>query len=150
MAVGTVSSSSSDVWQLIGTNTLTSGTSSSFTGISGYKTLMLVVKGVTTAASSYLTFRVNNDSTTGNYSLTGGADNNFLVATNSGTRGAGLIIYDVNQDVPHKVEATVYNPADGVNIGFYTNPVAITRVDLVSRESQAFTAGTFYLYGIAA
>jgi hypothetical protein len=37
-----------------------------------------------------------------------------------------------------------------MNPVFYTNPVAITRIDLVSRESQAFTAGTVYLYGIAA
>jgi type 1 fimbria pilin len=128
MAVGTVSSTTSDTWQLISSQTPTSGTSVSFTSISGYKTLMMAFKGVTTAANSYMIVR----------------------SINSGPRAGAIVIYDADKEVPHKMEKTSYDPSVAMNPVFYTNPVAITRIDLVSRESQAFTAGTVYLYGIAA
>ena len=151
MAVGTVSSINDDVWQLIGSSSLTSGTSYSFTSISGYKTLMLTFKGVTTSANSYMAVRLNNDSTAGNYSqFTGESETRFLVSGNAITRAGGVIIHNANQDVPHKVELTTYSAPEAANLAFYLDPTAINRVDLISRESYAFTAGTVYLYGIAA
>jgi hypothetical protein len=150
MAVGTVSSTTSDTWQLISSQTPTSGTSVSFTSISGYKTLMMAFKGVTTAANSYMIVRFNNDSSAGNYNDGGGDGSSMLLAINSGPRAGAIVIYDADKEVPHKMEKTSYDPSVAMNPVFYTNPVAITRIDLVSRESQAFTAGTVYLYGIAA
>jgi hypothetical protein len=151
MAVNTVSSISADTWQLISSSSPTSGTSVSFTSISGYKTLMLAFKGVTTAASSYMIVRLNNDSTAGDYNDGVGTDTSFNISTNTSTSRAGaIIIYDVDQAVPHKVEKSSYIASDYPTPVFYTDPVAITRVDLISREASAFTAGTVYLYGIAA
>ena len=112
---------------------------------------MLTFKGITNAANSYMSVRLNNDSTSGNYAQYGGGDEvRFLVSANSGTKSGGIIIYDANQAVSHKVEATPYDAAYNTSAQFYLDPVAITRVDLISRESQAFTGGTVYLYGIAA
>jgi hypothetical protein len=150
MAVNTVSSVSGDVWQLIGSSSLTSGTSYSFTSIAGYKTLMLAFKGVTTASTSYMAVRFNNDSSAGNYNSGTGGETSILLATNTATaRGGAAIVYDADKTVAHKIEKSNYGAAEQ-DSAFYTDPVAITRVDLISRESSAFTAGTVYLYGIAA
>ena len=150
MAVGTVSSVSGDVWQLIGSSSPTSGTSVSFTSIAGYKTLMLAFKGITTAATSYMIVRFNNDSSSGNYSVGSGNETSIILATNGTTaRGGATIVYDADKTVPHKIERSNYD-ATHTDLAFYTDPVAITRVDLISREASAFTGGTVYLYGIAA
>ena len=149
MAVGTVSSVSGDVWQLISSSSPTSGTSVSFTSIAGYKTLMLAFKGVTTAANSYMIVRFNNNSSAGSYSAGVGNETSMILSGDSSARGGAIIIYDADKTVPHKIEKSNYDATHLVS-GFYTDPVAITRVDLISRESSAFTAGTVYLYGIAA
>jgi hypothetical protein len=150
MAVGTVSSTTSDTWQLISSQTPTSGTSVSFTGIAGYKTLMMAFKSITTAANSYMIVRFNNDSSAGSYNDGDGSGTSMLLATNASSRAGAIVIYDADKTVPHKMEKTTYDGAVSQNPVFYTDPVAITRIDLISRESQAFTAGTVYLYGIAA
>jgi hypothetical protein len=149
MAVGTVSSITSDNWQLISSSSPTSGTSVSFTSIAGYKTLMLAFKGVTTAANSFMIVRFNNDSSSGSYSAGSGSESSMILSTNTGTRGGAIVVYDADKTVPHKIEKSNYD-ATHLPSGFYTDPVAITRIDLISRESEAFTAGTVYLYGIAA
>ena len=143
--------STSDTWTLIDSRTPTSGTSVSFTSISGYKTLMLAAKNITTSSVSYLIVRLNNDSTAGDYiEQSGSGEDNFLVGTNDPERAAMIIIYDANQAVPHKIEKSSYQSSTNNNPVFYTDAVAITRVDLISRESHAFTGGTVYLYGITA
>ena len=141
--------STSDTWTLIDTRTPTSGTSVSFTSISGYKTLMLAFKSITTAAVSYMIIRLNNDSSAGNYSENSGTETEFLISTNDPARAGAIIIYNANQAVPHKIEKSSYQSATNNNPAFYTDAIAITRVDLISRESSAFTGGTVYLYGIA-
>jgi hypothetical protein len=149
MAVNTVSSITSDNWQLISSSSPTSGTSVSFTSIAGYKTLMLAFKGVTTAANSFMIVRFNNDSSSGNYNSGVGNETSIILASNTTARGGVAIIYDADKTVPHKIEKSNYD-ATHTDTAFYTDPVAITRVDLISREASAFTAGTVYLYGIAA
>jgi hypothetical protein len=152
MAVGTVSSLSPNEWQLISSASLTSGTSSSFTGLSGYKTYMLAFKNVTTSANSYLVVRFNNDTSTGAYAAGSDGYTYQLLSHNIAAEGraGAAIIHDADKAVPHKLETTSYSAGFSMSPTFYTDPVAITRIDLVSRESQAFTAGTVYLYGIAA
>lgn len=149
MAIGTVSSISTDNWQLISSTSPTSGTSVSFTSISGYKTLMMSFKGITTAANSYMIVRFNNDSGPGSYNDGDGSTSSMLLAINNGTRAGALVLYDADKTVPHKIEKTIYAGTEAVYPAFYTDPVAITRIDLISRESTAFTGGTVYLYGIA-
>jgi hypothetical protein len=73
----------------------------------------------------------------------------MILATNTSARGGAVIVYDADKTVPHKIEKSNYD-ATHLSSGFYTDPVAITRIDLISRETEAFTAGTVYLYGIAA
>jgi hypothetical protein len=110
---------------------------------------MLAAKNITTSATSYLTVRLNNDSSGGDYIDNTGTEDAFLVGTNDPARAAMIIIYDANQAVPHKVEKSSFQGANYNNPAFYTDPVAITRVDLISRDGGTFTGGTVYLYGIA-
>jgi hypothetical protein len=140
--------STTDTWTLIDSRTPTSGSSVSFTGISGYKTLMLSFKSLNTATSSYLVVRINNDNAVGNYAA-GGDSTQLLVGTNSDVRAGALVIYDANQSAAHKMEYTYFDGTTKYPV-FYTDAVAITRVDLVSREGGTFTAGTVYLHGILA
>jgi len=141
--------STTDTWTLIDSRTPTSGTSVSFTSISGYKTLMLAFKSLTTSANSYLVVRINNDNASGKYGFEGSLATEMLVGTNNGSRAGAMVIYDANQSATHKIDLTYYTGTT-LATGFYTDAVAITRVDLISRESQTFTGGTVYLYGIAA
>jgi len=150
MATDSVSAIDKDTWTLIDSRTPTSGTSVSFTSISGYKTLLLAAKNITTNVTGYLTVRLNNDSTAGDYiEQTGAGEDFFYVSTNDPARAMMMIIYDANQDVPHKIEKSSYQSSAFNNPVFYTDPVAITRVDLLNSTAATFTGGTVYLYGIA-
>jgi hypothetical protein len=140
--------STTSTWTLIDSKTSTSGTSVSFTGISGYKTLMLSFKSVNTAAGSYLVIRINNDNAAGKYVAEGGVGTELLIATNTGARAGAIVIHDANQSATHKIEMPYYDGTTRYPL-FYADAVAITRVDLVSRDGGAFNAGTVYLHGIA-
>ena len=63
MAVGQVSSLTGDNWQLIATNTPTSGTSTSFTSLSGYRKFRLIWSALVFADVATLLCRFNSDST---------------------------------------------------------------------------------------
>ena len=154
MAVGTVSSTTSDNWQLISTTSISAGTATpiTFSSVSGYKTLMLSFKNVTTSVDSYLIVRFNNDTSYGTYAVSNSGWNYFIIGPNgtTGQRAGVAIIYDADKTLPHKVETSGYDTAANTPLAYYTDPVAITRIDLIAREGGTFSAGTVYLYGIAA
>ena len=151
MATGTVSSVTGDVWQLIASNTpTTSPTEIVFSSISGYKTIMVVYKGITTGGTSSLSFKCNADGTTGNYAggnSTGTENAIILVNNSSSTRGGFAIVYDVDKSIAHKVDVAVVTNVSTTQA--YVNPVPITSITAYA-AGQTFTGGTIYLYGIAA
>jgi len=161
MAVGTVSSTSDDVWQLIATATPTSGTSFTLaSGLAGaYKELMIVYRNLTYSASGLLA-TLNADTTVGNYGVTNQwqsyiqvGDNNIPATgyTSYTTSRVGFVkIKNANQAVPHELSGGGYQT--GYLSGLYapTTPAVITSVEIQTSATVAFTGGTCLLYGIAA
>lgn len=143
MAVGTVSSINYDNWQLI-TSTTPSGSSVTFNNFSGYKTLW-VVGSVTKSDASNTRVRPNNDTATGSYASPYVAGAFYL--NDAASLGISFKIYDVDREVPHKVEFST-NFAGNSNGNAYTAPNVITSL-VLSPDSGTFTGGTLRLYGIA-
>ena len=156
MATGTVSSISQDNYQLIATNTTTSGTTSTFT-FSGYKKLMLAWNGVSSSGGIlYMTF---NSSSSG---YSGGAWGNeqngifsvvtgqiSLSARSGDTQSGCVVIENTSATAPKTVNGT----SDGNGYiytvgGTWNNTEAVT--SLIVNGGGTFTAGSISLYGIAA
>jgi hypothetical protein len=159
MAVGTVSSVSDDVWQLIATNTPSAVTSSTFSSISGYKKLMLTYQIPTLSAGTNLALRFNSDSTAGNYASTtalytsaGGARNNSklnLLGYAVDTEAYGyIVIADANKTTPKWVE-DIGGQQVGYGNGIYFGSSEISSILVFTDAAQTMT-GTLKLYGIAA
>jgi hypothetical protein len=151
MATGTVSSVSGDVWQLISSQASTSGTSITFSGISGYKKLLLTGQSVSWAdnCSSYVL--PNNDTTGGNYSgYSSDAGFRWTGTANSQPRAPFFTIDNADKSMPHFVEcAAMYsNLFTGNDIYPVASP--ITSLVISNTGSIAFNGGTVYLYGIPA
>ena len=108
MAVGTVSGiSPEDNWQLISSVTA-SGTSHTFSSLTGYKHLWVTGVSITKNVSDYVGMRPNNDSTAGDYGLewTGGTSTTILINhTTAGPSAFSAKIYNIDQAIPHKVDA---------------------------------------------
>ena len=157
MAVGTVSSSVVDnPWQLIATNTPTSTATSTFSSISGYKRLMVVMKALTFSGTVELYLRVNNDSTAGNYATrnalygAGDIESNSLIALNGYSRNSSsgmIVIENANQSTPHQISdfasTTTYTFFGSILLA---DP--ITRIDVFTNGNN-FTGGTIQLWGVA-
>jgi hypothetical protein len=159
MAVGTVSGIDSEVWQLIATNTPSAVTSSTFSGISGYKKLMLTYQMPTLSASTNLSLRFNGDSTAGNYAATtglyttaGGARSNnrlFLLGYAVDTEAYGyIVITETNKTTPKWVE-DIGGQQTGYGNGMYFGTSEISSILVLTDSTQTMT-GTIKLYGVAA
>ena len=153
MAVGTVSGiNPDDTFQLITSTTISSGTANyNYNSIAGYKTIIVAGKNIVKSAAEYMTVQFNSNTAAGSYAQNpqGGANNFFYVTgNNAGPAAHALVVYNVNQDVPHKVD-TAYLSSTGATNQYYTDPVAITSIQ-VALTGGTFTSGTIYLYGIAA
>ena len=158
MAVGTVSGiEPSDAWQLIASNSPTSGTTAaSFTSISGYKKVMVVWKALRTSGAAWLFLKVNNDTTAGNYGAMAAytSANNFetesfipLTGTNSTNFSGAITIENVNQSTPHQISNFgAYQTSQFTGVILNSNP--ITQID-VYVSTSALTSGTVQLWGIA-
>ena len=150
MATGQVSSITGDTWQLIATNTPTSGTTTTFSSITGYKELWIIWTGVVGAANTLnMTF---NSTSTGYSSFVVGWDRSttaIYLSTDSSTSVHGFVkIKDVNSTTgPKMTEGMEYQNAARTT-GVWNNTSAITTITIT--KNSAFTAGTFTLYGIAA
>jgi hypothetical protein len=167
MAVGQVSSTNYDNWQLIATNTTTSGTTSSFTGLTGYKKYLVTIEGVVFASNTHLTmtfnsstanyvssFAAENQSSTARYTTSG--TTNLRFTSTSTTTFKGSVQIDNILAGPKLVTLNLLaHGAGGDDIvqgtGFWNDTAAITQINFTSSGgSTAFTAGTISLYGIAA
>lgn len=159
MAVGTVSGVNDDVYQLIATNTTTSGTSTTFSSLGSYKKLILAWEGVGYTASSTPMLLRFNSSTSSYYGRwysivsaalqinANGVPINYYTL-NTGLSGV-LVIENTNNNAPKIIRGntTDGNPRDAeVQGAWYTaDTIATLSID----APAAFTAGTFKLYGIA-
>lgn len=150
MATGTVSSISADNWQLISSATPTSGANVSFTSITGYKTLMVAFKNVTSVSNAAPMIRVNSVSTAGVYADVYGNSTAFYLAySTTGAKAGAIIIYDADKAVPHYVLKSSYDATVPDPNAWFTDPVAVTQLDLTANTGVGFSGGTVYLYGIA-
>lgn len=157
MAVGTVTGlEPSDNWQIISTNTVTTGSTTSFTGLSGYKKLMVTFKGITLNTSGWLYLRFNSDSTANNYGSTTG-----LYTTAGGNRSAdsillngladtsmtGYAVFNSTDKTTPKFLESIGGTAVGYGNGIYLGTSAINAVEVFT--GAQYTAGSISLYGIA-
>ena len=153
MAVSNVSTVDTDTWQLIATNTPSAASSSTFSSISGYKTLIVVWK-LTHAASDYTRVVLNSETTGNNYGGTcfQGSTytnnvNEIRVQTPADTLNTGILfIENADKTIP-KVFRSVSSGGQGS--GTYITASAVTSI-AVSCINGNTTSGTIYLYGIAA
>ena len=162
MAVGTVSGiEPDDNWQLIATNTTTSGTSTTFNSFSGYKTLMITFKGVYTSAETRHIMRFNGDSGSNYQSLMSGysatpagyaTDKLHITGwSTAGPENGYVIIKNVNSTTLPKIITEGLSYVMNKNGGIWLNESsAITSIVITNNDSTAYTAGTFKLYGIPA
>jgi hypothetical protein len=158
MAVGTVSSVSDDAYQLIATNTTTSGATTTFSGLGAYKKLILAWEGVSMSGGPMLmTFNSSTSSYYGRwYSIVAGvlqiAANGIPLNYNSlNTSIAGYIVIENTSNNAPKIirgNTTDTNPRDAEIQGSWFTADTITTLTVTS--AGTFSAGTFKLYGIAA
>jgi len=167
----TAASSAPD-YQLInaGGTALTGAATITVSGISGKNNLLIIVQGVSTSAAlPYITFRLNGDSTSGNYQYTYMGRTN--VTTNFEGYASDVEIYSMRLDAASDTgngylqvlgaNATGYKPFWGIGVGkgaggsgeqswsvngTYKGSSAITSVSVLSDQGN-FDAGTIYIYG---
>jgi len=155
MATGTVSSVGSDNWQLITSTTLSSAGNFSFTGISGYKTLLAVFDGSQNGGNTGGgTVRLNGGSMMcGGYVFRSGTQFDGSSGTSgtvpiasyvSGVSGYAKI-ENADKSGPHLIEVFT---TGGMGGGF-VDGAAVTQVEIRADYNFA-SGGICKLYGIAA
>lgn len=161
MAVGQVSSLTGDNWQLIATNTPTSGTSTSFTSLSGYRKYRLIWSALTFSGSAVAMLRFNSDS---NNNYIGGASGYssatsecwstaaIVTGTSSTTHYGFIDVEDADKTFPKKMQGAWTNQDTGIGDvlnGIYIGSSAITSIALLDSSGNTISSGTVYLYGLA-
>lgn len=162
MAVNTVSTSSLQNWQLIATNATTSGTSSTFSGLAGYKRFMLSWKSISLSSGLGINIRFNSDATSNNYaSIYYGTSGSSIgvestkillssVGNNSNNFSGTIYIDNVLEAAPKMIDGVGQEgggSAAGVIKATWINESAITSIALLG---GTFSGGSISLYGIAA
>ena len=159
MAVGQVSSISEDNWQLISTFTVATAASTQAvaTGISGYKSLMLVVNGYTQSVSDNWGIYFNGDTTSGNYGSsawgggTGGGVGNYIKLSYYSTTSPGTGYVKIMDSGNTTIPKTTFSTGDerwALGYGLWNSTAAITSIT-AKAVSGNINTGTFKLYGIA-
>ena len=156
-------------FSLISTTTLSSGSSASITGLSGYNQLFILVVGASsTAAEAYMRMRINGD-TGSNYknagfyitNATGTTERSStsdsliylnVMGTSAGeTMSAGITINGANSSGVKTVFANGGNSTSGGGKTYVTSNVYIGTSVVSSfsifMDAGTFDAGTIYTYG---
>ena len=159
MDTSNVSALDQDTYQLIATNTTTSGATSTFSGLSGYKKYIVAFEGVSISASANIVLTFNGS--TSNY--WGGVTLAYSTNFQNGTSGIklnwttfttgnnGIISIDnINNGAPKIVKGELVYGNDYIcDIrGGWTQADSITSITF-TLASGAFSAGSMKLYGIA-
>lgn len=164
MATSTVSSFTDDNWQVISSVTPTGVNTYAFTGIEGYKTLMLKWEGLTSTSSDSYFMKFNNYGA----KYCGGVEyvdnsSNVQYSGEQARLRVGMPIWGNNSYGYVKIENVLSVNAPKITSGIVNNdsgkpgkqwgawlePAAITRIDFYSDGSYNFSAGTITLLGIA-
>lgn len=158
-------------WTQLGTTTLSSGSSYSFTSLSGYNQLMILYKNISLAGASYLTFRVNSD-TGNNYQFYGFAMNNTSAtagySTEDDSAASNQFYQGYTNNTADNFSGALYLSGcndSGLKIGWqmpgltarasnfsYLAGIAYTGTSVVSSmqvitDSSTFDGGTITIYG---
>lgn len=158
MATSNVSALDQDTYQLIATNSPRTGSTTTFSSLSGYKKYIVAFDGLANSSGGGMGLRFNA-STSGYYggtviygSTTWSATNSYihLYYNASGVRGA-VTIDNVNNGAPKIVSGTTMSQADNsemcyVEGGWLTTDV-ITSITILANGT--YNAGSVSLYGIA-
>jgi hypothetical protein len=146
MATGSVSALDQDTWQVVATNTPTSGTTSTFSGLSGYKKYMLVAENITgTSGELRVTFNGSSSNYINEIYVTANSKTYIILALGSTSASAYMSIDNVNNGGPKVTFGIDYNAYEVY--GMWNNPDPITSITVT--RTQAYTGGTLTLYGIA-
>ena len=157
MATSSVSAIDQDAWQLIATNTPTTGSETTFSGLSGYKKYMLAFDSLTNSSGGGMGLRFNGSSSkyyggtiigyTSTYSSTFSYIHLYYNA--SGLTGT-VEINNANNGAPKTVDG-VLNAQTAGEICFakggWLTTDAITSITIVANGT--YSSGTVKLYGIA-
>ena len=162
MATGSVSALDQDTWQLIQTNATTSGTTSTFSNLSGYKKYLVTWEGVgRSGGGGVVSLKFNSSSSNyfggvvAAYNGDVGQNTNFseIRCTLNGVTGAMqgfYLIENTNSGAPVKTVKGEVTDGNG-------NYIQETRAGWINTDeitsivfsSAAFNAGSMKLYGIA-
>ena len=165
MAVGQVSSTNYDNWQLIATNTPTSGDTTSFTGLSGYKRYLITFNSPTFSGITGLRLTFNSSST--NYSAVawGRTQSATSVSSirgqtfiplsngNSGNTFLGQIFIDNLLAGPKIISGDMSEDSAGSAVivsGNWNITDPITSIQIFASSAVTYASGSISLYGIAA
>jgi hypothetical protein len=169
-----VSTATSDNWVLISSVTPTATTSVNFTGISGYRKLMIIATSCGFASDAYPLIRLNNDSG-GNYShvafahfretnvgqlmafstssfspmVNTAAQNGWAfqcVIDNTDTTGVKIANINAGFERSSGAGGNIYRTMN--NTALYKASAAITQVNIVSSSPNFNASGTIELYGV--
>ena len=143
--------STEDEYELIATNTPTSGTTSDFTSIAGYKKLLLTYK-IDLVSSGMARMRFNSD-TGNNYVTNLGRDRDridlFGTNTDGQIRSGFVIIENVLKAFP-KFVTGAQSVTNVAIIGAYFESAAITSVNVFTSVNFNSSNNELKLYGVPA
>jgi hypothetical protein len=160
MATSTVSALDQDTYQLIATNTPTSGSTTTFSSLSGYKKYMLSFDLLTQSSGGTIALQFNgiNSKYYGGVHIAGSttyqASNDYIyLYYNAGSIKGVVEIFNVNNGAPRIVDG-VTNYQSGatsgeicfVKGGWY-NTTPITSISILCNGT--WTSGSVSLFGIA-
>jgi hypothetical protein len=158
MATSSVSALDQDTWQLVATNTPTTGSSTTFSSLSGYKRYMLAFDNLANSSGGGMNMTFNSASTKyyGGTAIHGQAtyqtDFSYihLYYNASGLRGT-LTIDNVNNGGPKIVDGVLMSQANNSEICFvrggWLTTDTITSISI--NCGGTYSSGTVKLYGIA-
>lgn len=138
-----------------------SGTTVSFTGITGYRKLAVLFKTLSpsSAGSKTISMTLNSDTATAYRAFKSGTtsiDTSFDLGTmQSGTSPSpsGMIIIDnVDSDTIKMISGSSYNTSGTYNYqngSHYEGNAKVTSVQIKTSDSFGFAGGTIILYGAA-
>lgn len=155
MAVNLVSASNLKNWQLIASNTPTSGTTSTFSSLAGYNTYLLVFKlAFGSASNSWVTF--NSDTTAGNYgsnsnlgSTYDGSNSRIILNGYANNTYTGYLLINGALESAPKLTEISGDYYVGIGKGVWRSTSAITSITVNAAQAFSASGNVIDLYGIA-
>jgi hypothetical protein len=159
MAISKIGGTGSDNWELISSVTPTAASATvNFTGLTPYKKLMVVWKGIVLSASNEVDVRINNDSTSGAYMYyhfgsAGGTallvDSKIVMSSGAFANQDGFLVIDScdNAGVKRIIDGGGAANSRANFAGIYFASAVVTQINVLT-DSTFTAAGTVALYGV--